>query len=126
AGGVGSFAVQLAKARGATQDRFYLPGRKDPVRLGPKSKAMLTLQRLRDEAHRFAVGYHRRLRSKGNITSLFEDIPGIGPVKARALLQLASRGRDISAIGRSDLEGLGCLNRKDIEHILDHLNRLRP
>lgn len=125
--GIESFpVVAMAKARGATQDRFYLPGRKDPVRLGPKSKAMLTLQRLRDEAHRFAVGYHRRLRSKGNITSLFEDIPGIGPVKARALLQLASRGRDISAIGRSDLEGLGCLNRKDIEHILDHLDRLRP
>jgi excinuclease ABC subunit C len=113
--------VAMAKARGGpVVDRFFLPGRKDALRLAPRGRALRTLQRLRDEAHRFAVGYHRLLRSK-KTSPAFERIPGIGPKKARELLKLAGALPDGSRITRSDLESLDCLNRSDVERILEHL-----
>ncbi|HEY9159605.1 MAG TPA: excinuclease ABC subunit UvrC [Desulfomonilia bacterium] len=56
--------VAMAKEHGAAKDRFFIPGRKEPVHLQARSRALLMLQNLRDEAHRFAITYHRKLRSK--------------------------------------------------------------
>ena len=76
----------LAKGRGRGPDRVYLPGRKNPVALKAGDPALLLLMRLRDEAHRFAVAYHRLLRRKALTRSILEEIPGVGPQKRRRLL----------------------------------------
>jgi len=112
--------VSMAKAHGSKVDRFFLPGRKDAIRLPERSVGLRSLQRLRDEAHRFAVKYHRQLRSK-QTASMFENIPGIGPKKARALLMNTSHLDDLSQIKAEDLEGVKGLSRKDIEKVVSFL-----
>ena len=110
----------MAKARRGTVDRFFLPGRKDAIRLPERSASLRTLQRLRDEAHRFALKYHRQLRS-GTSASSFEDIPGIGKKKAKTLLRFTAGMEDPSTISAADLQKVPGLNRKDIENILARL-----
>ena len=66
---------------------MFLPGRKNPVVLPRNSTALFLLQRVRDEAHRFAITYHRELRSQERLRSVLDDIPGIGPRRRRRLLQ---------------------------------------
>jgi excinuclease ABC subunit C len=68
-------------------ERVFLPGRKNPVVLKPNSTALFLLQRIRDEAHRFAITYHRILRAKDHLQSALDDIPGIGPGRRKALLR---------------------------------------
>jgi excinuclease ABC subunit C len=68
-------------------ERVYLPGRKNPVVLLPNSTALFLLQRVRDEAHRFANTYHQKLRSRARLASPLDDVPGIGPRRRRALLR---------------------------------------
>ncbi len=70
-----------------SEERFFLPGRKNPVLLRPGSAALFLLERLRDEAHRFAITYHRKLRKKATLKSSLEDIPGIGPGRRKQLLK---------------------------------------
>jgi excinuclease ABC subunit C len=68
-------------------EEVYFPDLAEPLRISRRAEALYILQRIRDEAHRFAVEYHRRLRSKGMIDSLLDEAPGIGPVRKRALLR---------------------------------------
>ena len=68
-------------------ERVFLPGRKNPVVLRPNSTALFLLQRVRDEAHRFANTYHRKLRAEARMASPLDAIPGIGPRRRRALLR---------------------------------------
>jgi excinuclease ABC subunit C len=65
----------------------FLPGRKNPVVLRRNSTALFLLQRVRDEAHRFAITYHRELRRRDRLHSRIEDIEGVGPGRRRALLR---------------------------------------
>jgi excinuclease ABC subunit C len=109
--------VSMAKAHGSKVDRFFLPGRKDAIRLPERSVGLRALQRLRDEAHRFAVKYHRQLRSK-QTASVFENIPGIGPKKTRTLLMHTSHISDPSRITPADLEGIKGLSGKDIRNVI--------
>lgn len=68
-------------------EEVYVPGRSDPVRLAAGSSALHVLQRARDEAHRFALGYHRRLRARRIRESVIDDIPGIGDKRKNELLR---------------------------------------
>ncbi|MFO7576803.1 MAG: excinuclease ABC subunit UvrC [Pelovirga sp.] len=70
-----------------TEERFFVPGRKNPLTFRHGSAAAFLLQRLRDEAHRFAIGYHRKLRGKASLSSALDQIPGIGPARRKALLK---------------------------------------
>ena len=89
--------VSLAKSRterdmesvavAKSDERVFLPGRRNPVVLRQSSKPLLLLAAIRDEAHRFAIEYHRKLRGKEGIASAIEQIPGIGPKRAKALLR---------------------------------------
>jgi excinuclease ABC subunit C len=87
--------VGLAKARSRPQspgsqqefERIFRPGESTPIVLPQMSPEQHLLTRIRDEAHRFAITYHRRLKSKTDITSLLEQIPGIGPQRSRTLLR---------------------------------------
>jgi excinuclease ABC subunit C len=74
----------LAKER----EELFLPGSSDPILLSPTSPALYLVQRLRDEAHRFAITYHRSLRSKASVRSAFDELPGVGPKRKRALLRV--------------------------------------
>ena len=75
--------VSLAKA----DELIFVPGRVAPVDLPRDSQARYLVQRIRDEAHRFAITYHRQLRKKAQVASLLEDCPGIGPARRQALLK---------------------------------------
>ena len=68
-------------------EEVYLPGRADPVRIPRQSEALYLLQRIRDEAHRFAITYHRQLRAKRMTKSVLDDIPGLGPTRKKRLLK---------------------------------------
>ncbi len=74
----------LAKER----EELFLPGASEPVLLPPTSQALYLVQRLRDEAHRFAIMYHRDLRAKRTVRSAFDDLPGVGPKRKRELLKV--------------------------------------
>jgi excinuclease ABC subunit C len=70
-----------------TPERVFVPGRKDPIVLRQNSAELYLLVRLRDEAHRFAVEFHRKLRSVRNLRSGLDEIPGIGELRRKALLR---------------------------------------
>ncbi|MRR37878.1 hypothetical protein EG829_25165 [bacterium] len=112
--------LSMAKTRGTKKDRFFLPGRKDAVHLPPRSPALFLMQRIRDEAHRFAVKYHKHLRGK-TVGTILEEIPGIGPKKARAVLLHVSRLNDLKDIRPEDLEGCPSLTPKDRTAIIEYL-----
>jgi len=75
--------ASLAKQR----EEVFLPNKSEPVDIPQNSPALHLLQRIRDEAHRFALGYHQRLRHKEGIMSILDSIPGIGPKRKKALLR---------------------------------------
>jgi len=92
------------------RDRVYLPGRKDPLFLHRWPAVRFLLARIRDEAHRFAVTYHRSVREKQDLRSLLDDIAGVGPAKKRALLMTfgdLDRVRAASAAELRKAPGIG-------------------
>jgi len=89
----------------------------EPVRLPRNSKALYFLQRLRDEAHRFAVGYHRRLRGKNSLHSVLDDIKGIGEVRRRSLLQKFGSVEEIKKATVDELASVPGMNRRAAEAV---------
>jgi len=89
--------------RDAGREVFHLPGGRE-VTLPPNSPLLFYLQRLRDEAHRFAIGAHRQKRSKSMATSPLDDVPGIGPSRKRALLMHFGTARAVKGAALEDLE----------------------
>lgn len=87
-----------------SEERFFLSGRKNPVVLRRGSSALFLLERLRDEAHRFAITYHRQVRGKGQLRSTLSDIPGVGPQRQRALLKHFGSLQAIRAASLADLQ----------------------
>jgi excinuclease ABC subunit C len=84
-------------------DRVFLPGRKNPVVLRSNSTALFLLQRVRDEAHRFANTYHRMVRGRARLRSLLDGIEGIGPERRRALLRRFGSVRRVRIASREEL-----------------------
>ena len=97
----------LAKAKGDKEERVFLPGRKNPVILIPSSPATHLLQRIRDEAHRFAITYHRRLRGKALLASRLDEIAGVGPTKRRDLLRHFGSLEALTAATEEELQRVG-------------------
>ena len=83
--------VGLAKER----EEIFLPEREEPVLLPTTSPALYLMQRLRDEAHRFAITYHRSLRARAATRSAFDDLPGVGPKRRAALLRVFGSARRV-------------------------------
>src|SRR3989475_180646 len=99
--------VALAKAKGEKEERVFLPGRKNPVILKPTSPATHVLQRIRDEAHRFAISYHRNLRSRALLSSKLDGIPGVGPAKRRDLLRYFGSVEALAEASEDELQRVG-------------------
>ena len=98
--------VGLAKER----EEIFLPEREEPVLLPTTSPALYLMQRLRDEAHRFAITYHRSLRAKAATHSAFDDLPGVGPKRRAALLRVfgsAKRVREAPLEQVAAVPGIG-------------------
>ena len=87
-------------------EEIYVPGRAEPVRLARQSEALYLLQRLRDEAHRFAVSYHRQLRGKRMTTSVLDGIPGLGPARQKRLRAELGGVAGVRKASLDDLLGL--------------------
>jgi excinuclease ABC subunit C len=107
---------------GKGEDRVYLPGRKDPVYLSRWPMALFLLQRIRDEAHRFAVSYHRKVKEKEDLQSMLDRIPGIGAARRKALLTFfgdVKRVRAASVLDLQQVEGIGGEMANRIRTFLD-------
>jgi len=111
------------KAIERSEERFFLPGRKNPVNFRSGSAALFLLERLRDEAHRFAITYHRKLRSKANLRSSLEDIPGIGPARRKALLKHFGSVKQVRAASLQELQGMPGLPAALAEAIFTSLHQ---
>ena len=109
--------ISLAKK----EEEVFLPGRADSIRLSRRSQSLRLLQRLRDEAHRFAVTYNRKLRGKRTIRSELSEIPGVGASRQKALLAKFGSMRAVASASEAEiaaLPGFGpALARKVLEHV---------
>jgi excinuclease ABC subunit C len=104
--------VAIAKGpdRDAGREWFFTPGG-EPFQLPPRDPVLYFLQRLRDEAHRFAITTHRHARSKKLTTSELDDVPGIGAARKKALLMHFGSARGVKGAGLKDLEAVSGINR---------------
>jgi len=114
-------AIAKGPDRDAGRERFFLPGR-EPFRLEPRDPVLYYLQRLRDEAHRFAIGTHRAKREKGLGRSQLDEIPGVGPARKRALLHHFGSARAIARAGLADLEAAPGISRSVAKKVYDHFH----
>ncbi|HEV8399764.1 MAG TPA: excinuclease ABC subunit UvrC [Gemmatimonadales bacterium] len=134
-GGKGQLGAAVEAARAAQLDRLpiaslakrdeevFLPGQPDPLRLSRRSPSLKLLQRARDEAHRFAVGYSRKRRSARTITSELLRIPGVGPSRRRALLERFGSLAGVKTATPKEIASLPGFSTRLAERILDRLTQ---
>lgn len=123
----GQFGVAgIAKkdeAKGDPDDKIYLPQRSNPVMFGKDSDLLLFLQRVRDEAHRFAIGYQRQRRAKSSVQSVLDEIDGIGPKRKRLLLGYFGSIGAIKKATAEELSRLPGISIRLAESLLAQLNK---
>ncbi len=104
-------------------EELYLPGRPDPIVLPRNSQGLYLVQRVRDEAHRFAITYHRSVRSRRALASVFDEVEGIGPVRKKALLKRFGSVRRIREASVDELADTPGIPRELAERLKGHLAR---
>jgi excinuclease ABC subunit C len=104
-------------------EELYLPGRSAPVVLPRRSQALYLVQRIRDEAHRFAITYHRDVRGKRALRSQLDDIEGIGPGRKRALLKRFGSVRRIKEASVEEVASTPGISRQLAERLKAQLAR---
>jgi excinuclease ABC subunit C len=120
--GVTLIGVAKGVDRRAGQEQLFLLGQDTPTILPPDSRALHLIQRVRDEAHRFAISGHRRKRAKRHNQSILETIPGLGPVKRRELLKQFGGLQGILRAGIDDFIQVRGLGRELAQVIYEHLH----
>jgi excinuclease ABC subunit C len=113
--------VSKGPDRNAGRETFHFPNGRE-ITLPPNSPVLFYLQRLRDEAHRFAIGAHRQKRAKSMVTSPLDDVPGIGPGRKRALLMHFGTARAVKAAALEDLEKVPGISRATARSIYDYFH----
>lgn len=103
------------------EEELYLPGRGTPVRLPRASPALRLLQRVRNEAHRFAIGYNRKLRRRRTLSSELADIPGIGPARQQKLLRRFGSVRKLKQAPEAEIAQVPGFSDQLARTILEHL-----
>ena len=111
-------AISKGPDRNAGREQFHMRGR-ETFTLSPQASAMHFLQRLRDEAHRYAVGTHRARRQKAELTSPLDGVPGIGPKRKKALLAHFGSARAVAAAGLEDLEAVDGISKAVAKQLYD-------
>jgi len=109
--------VSLAKA----EELIFIPGREAPVDLPHDSQARYLVQRIRDEAHRFAITYHRQIRKKAQVASILEECPGIGPARRQALLKAFGSLAALKQAALSDICSVKGMNESLARGLLGYL-----
>ena len=104
--------------RNAGRERIFMDGR-TPISLAARDPVLYYIQRLRDEAHRFAIGFHRQKRGKAAVSSSLDGVPGIGPKRKKALLHLFGSAAAVEAAGLSDLEAADGVSKAMANKIYD-------
>ena len=107
--------------RGEVQDKIYKPGRVNPVNFGKEGDLLLFLQRIRDEAHRFAISFHRKRRGKSSMRSVLDTIPGIGKKRKQILFKHFRSIKKIRAATIEELSAVAGMNRKAAEAVAGRL-----
>jgi len=115
--------VSIAKGadRNAGRETFHVEGR-EPFRLPPHDPALYFVQRLRDEAHRFAIGTHRARRKKEFAKNPLDEISGVGPARKRALLLAFGSAKAVAGAALSDLEKVQGVNKATARLVFDHFH----
>jgi len=108
----------------STQEEIYTPGTPEPIILPRSSQGLYLLQRIRDEAHRFSITYHRKLRSERTFKSVLDEIPGIGPRRKQILMKHFGSVRAISAASLEELVALDGMTRDAAEKVKEYIGRL--
>lgn len=116
-------AVAKGPERNAGRERIFLPN-KPSFMLAPRDPVLYFIQRLRDEAHRFAIETHRKGRTKSRLKSALDDVPGIGAKRKKTLLRHFGSAGAVSRAGLSDLEAVEGINKAVARKIYDHFNTL--
>ena len=111
--------IALAKR----EEEVFVPGRARAIRLDRSSAGLQLLQRLRDEAHRFALGYHRVRRSAEARESIFDDLTGVGPARRRALIRHFGSAERFLAASQEELEGVPGIPQKTARAIYAQLHK---
>ena len=101
-------------------DRVFLPHVKDPILLRPNTAELFLLSRIRDEAHRFAITYHKSLRKRKKLRSGLEDIPGIGPKRRKALLRDLGSLKRIRAASLEELRAVPGMSSRAAEAVAEY------
>ena len=105
-GDIQLIGVAKGPDRDAGREHFHIPGRDRPIMLEAKDPVLYFVQRLRDEAHRFAIGTHRAKRSKALGVNPLDEIDGIGPTRKRSLLKHFGSAKAVSRAGVDDLQAV--------------------
>jgi excinuclease ABC subunit C len=113
--------VSKGPDRNAGRETFHLPGGRE-ITLPPNSALLFYLQRLRDEAHRFAIGTHRAKRAKSLTTSTLDEVPGIGPSRKRALLMHFGTARAVKGAALDDLEKAPGISKATARQLYDYFH----
>ena len=116
--GVALASIAKGPDRNAGRETFFVEGR-EPFKLSPRDPALFFVQRLRDEAHRFAIGTHRARRKKAFVKSPLDEIAGIGPARKRALLHAFGTAKAVARAGLADLEKTPGLNAATARIVYD-------
>jgi excinuclease ABC subunit C len=114
-------AIAKGPERDAGRETFFLAGR-EPLRLKPRDPVLYFVERLRDEAHRFAVGSHRQRRKRDIREAGLQEIPGIGPARKRALLRHFGTLKAIERASVADLEQVPGINAETARKVYDFLH----
>lgn len=112
-------AIAKGPDRNAGREHIFLPGDPVPIELEARNPILYFLQRLRDEAHRFAIGTHRNKRSKAISRSILDEVPGVGANRKKALLHHFGGPEGVAQAGRLDLEAVGGISKALAEKIYD-------
>jgi excinuclease ABC subunit C len=109
-----------------TKERVYVPGRKNPILLNPHSDELFLLSRVRDEAHRFALSYHRTLRKRSALRSVLDEVPGVGPVIRKRLLKHFGSLKAVRQATADELTAVPGISRSVAERIVALLSQVHP
>jgi len=115
----------IKKKNGKSEDRVYLPGRKDAVYLSGRPQALRILQQVRDEAHRFALNYHHQIKQKDDMASILDDIADVGEARKKKLLKHFGSSTQVQKASVVELQKVQGIGKSLAEKIYSHLkNRM--
>jgi excinuclease ABC subunit C len=118
-----SASPRVRRSGGLKSERVFTPSRANPVMLAPSARGLLLLQHVRDESHRFAIEFQRKLRAKAGMTSILEELPGIGPTKRRALLRQLGSLRAVRGASQTELQAVPGISARDAATVFRFFER---